>query len=97
MINRFFTALNPGNKAKLTAFLADSFIIKRSNLTSEDKTTYLTNYPTYENSGILVNSAAYAHGEALGERHELADHGAERLHAFAVHLLLELRTPAAGR
>ena len=63
LIHRFFTDLSPGNKAKLTAFLADSFIIKRSNLTSEDKTTYLTNYPPYENSGILVNSAMYAHGK----------------------------------
>ena len=61
LIHRFFTDLSPGNKAKLTAFLADSFIIKHPNLISEDKKTYLTNYPPYENSGILVNSAMYAH------------------------------------
>ena len=63
LIHRFFTDLSPGNKAKLTAFLADSFIIKHPNLISEDKKTYLTNYPPYENSGILVNSAMYAHGK----------------------------------
>ena len=63
LIHRFFTDLSPGNKAKLTAFLADSFIIKHPNLISEDKKTYLTNYPPYENSGSLVNSAMYAHGK----------------------------------
>ena len=63
LIHRFFTDLSPGNKANLTAFLADSFIFKHPNLISEDKKTYLTNYPPYENSGILVNSAMYAHGK----------------------------------
>jgi hypothetical protein len=60
LIQRFFNNLNPGSKAKLTAFLADSFIIKRSNMSSQNKATYLAAYPAYPNWGILVNEAVYA-------------------------------------
>lgn len=62
LINRFFTYLQPANSSKLAAFLSDSWIIKRSNLTSANKTQYLASHPTYDNAGILVNEAVYANG-----------------------------------
>jgi len=63
LINRFFTDLQPANQSKLAAFLSNSWMIKRSNLTSSNKTQYLPSHPTYDNAGILVNEAVYANGQ----------------------------------
>lgn len=63
LMKRFFNYLEPSNAAKLKAFIAPSYFIRRFNGTDLNKTAYLVNHPTFSNAGVLVNSAEYSNGQ----------------------------------
>lgn len=60
LVGRFFNKLSPGREKELLAFLADSFIIYRSDGSFATKADYGAKHPAYTPWGLRVNTAAFA-------------------------------------